>query len=187
MSLKIDFASRLTEALHKANNIYSKENGTVTVSNKKIEPKKPIFLELTYDNGETRKIGVIHLVHLKGDDWEDTPAETLAKTADEISQAILARIKLFFEAEKKGFYIDEHGTIFDFRDVNVEIHEDNTFSINKKIVSLPDKKLHLTWLISEGIITFKKTISGETELSDELDQRPKNGAFIDKDGNFHRK
>lgn len=193
MSSGIDYSQRLTEALREANATCFEEEYSVHTTSEQIDPKKPIFLSLSYNTGEIRPIGVIHLVRLEGADWDATPAEALAKSVDEITQAILARIKLFLEMEEKqrsGYqhlYIDERGTIFDFNGVGVKLNKDHTFSIHGKTVALGDAALPINRLISEGVITFTPTEDGETELVDALDLRAKKRALIDMQGNFYRK
>lgn len=189
----LDFTQRLHHALQETNAVCSKKGYTVTATNEHIDPKKPIFLSLSYNDGKVRPIGVVHLVRLEGVNWDATPAEALAKSAHEIAQAILARIKLFLETEEKlrssngRLYIDERGTIFDFNGVDVTLEKDHTFSINGEKVILGDRALPINRLVSEGVITFTPTEDGETELIDASDHRAKKRALIDQDGNFYRK
>lgn len=187
MSSGVNFSNKLNQALNEANKVCPQNGYEVNTPHPYINPKKPILLALTYPDGTTRNIGVIHLVRLEGDNWDLTPAANLAKTTEEIAQAILARIQRFFEAENEGLYLDENGTIFDFNGLDVRVHQDHSFSVKGHMVTISGSKCPLSLLKSEGIIVFKETESGETELVDTLDQRIQKGVFIDAEGNLYRK
>ncbi len=187
MSSGINFAYRLNEALDSANKVCIPQGYTVRTNHPQIDPKKPVLLSLIYPDKAVRNIGVVHLVRLEGDRWDLTPAEDLAKTTEEIAQAILARIQRFFEAEKAGLYIDENGTIFDFNNIDVRVHQDLSFSVKGHMVTLSGSKIPLSLLKSEGIIVFKEAAHGETELVDESDKRLHKGVYIDVEGNLYRK
>ncbi len=187
MSSGINFADRLSQALEKANQVCASKGYTVSAPHPFMGSKKPVLLSLTYPDQTVRNIGVIHLVRLEGDHWDLTPAENLAKQTEEIVQAILARIQRFFEAEKANLYIDENGTIFNFNNLDVRVHQDLSFSIKGRMVTLSGDKIPLSLLKSEGIIVFKEADHGETELVDEFDKRVHKGVFIDIEGNLYRK
>lgn len=178
----------LTEAVQKANIALSENWYTVTVTNQEVKPKEPIFLRLQYADGKTpnRNVGITHLVHLRGDDWDSLPYEAIAKTTDQIAKAIVDRVALFFAAEKEGLYIDENGTIFDFKQIRVKRNDDHTFSVNDIEVTFGGKPLPLTLLKSEGIVEFRQLPNGHIELFDGIDQRAKKGIFIDTAGKVYR-
>jgi hypothetical protein len=179
---------KLSEAVEKANIALSENGYTVTVTNQEVKPKEPIFLRLHYADGKTpnRNVGITHLVHLSGDDWDSMPYERIAKTTDQIAKAIVDRVTLFFAAEKQGLYIDDNGTIFDFKKIRVKRNEDHTFSVNDIEVTFGGKPLLLTLLKSEGIVEFRQLGNGHIELFDAVDQRAKKGIFIDTDGKIYR-
>ena len=178
----------LSETIQKANTTLSKNGYSVTVTNQEVKPKEPVFLQLEYADGKTpnRKVGITHLVHLSGNNWDNMSYEIIAKTTDEIAKAIVDRVTLFFAAENKGLYIDENGTIFDFKQIPVKRNEDHTFSINNTKVTFGGKPLLLTLLKSEGIVEFKQLNNGHIQLFDAIDQREKKGIFIDKEGKIYR-
>jgi hypothetical protein len=108
------------------------------------------------------------------------------ETTDQITQAILARVELFFEAEKNKLYIDENGTIFDFQSVKVILLEGKTFSIDGTTVTLGGLPLVLSRIKSEGIVRFSKCKNGDTQLADGIDSRQGKGIFIDTAGKIYR-
>ena len=174
------------EALRIANQTCSKRGYSVVVTNEKIEPKKPVFLQLQYPDKPALNIGITHLVHLRGSDWDNKPFEEIARTTDQVAQAILSRVGLFFSAKESGLYIEENGTIFDFHDIQVTIHEDKTFAIGDTLVTYGGTPLSLTRLKSEGIVEFRKRDGGETELIDQIDKREGKGMFINGNGELYR-
>jgi hypothetical protein len=176
----------LNEAIQTVNEGLVEKGYAVGFTNEKVEPKEPIFLQLKYNNETTRNIGITHLVHLKGSNWDEQPFEALARSTDEVVQAIVDRIALFFDAQARKLYIDESGTIFDFKEVSVILYEDKTFSIADKMVTFGEKPLSLTRLKSEGIIEFRQMENGHIELFDSIDKREKKGIFIDTDAKIYR-
>ena len=178
----------LTEAVQKANIVLSENGYTVTVTNREIKPKEPIFLRLQYADGKTpnRNAGIIHLIHLSGADCDSIPYESIAKTTDQVAKAIIDRVMLFFAAEKQGLYIGENGTIFDFKQIRVKRNEDDTFSVNDTEVTFGGKPLLLTLIKSEGVVEFRQLSNGDIQLFDAIDQREKKGIFIDREGKIYR-
>lgn len=178
----------LEEAVNRANTIFIQQKCgyIVTVTNKDIQPKEPIFLQLQYTDKKTRNIGITHLVHLIGNHWDAAPLETIARTTDQLTKAILDRIALFFDAERRRLYIDEFGTIFDFKNTKIKIYENKTFSINDMIVTYLEKPLPLTRLKSESIIEFKQMENGHIQLFDQLDRRTGKGIFMNSKGEIYR-
>lgn len=178
----------LEEAVNRANTILiqQKSGYIVAVTNKDIQPKEPIFLQLQYTDKTTRNIGITHLVHLIGNHWDAAPLETIARTTDQLAKAILDRIALFFDAERRRLYIDEFGTIFDFKDTKIKINENNTFSINDILVTYLEKPLPLTRFKSESIIEFKQMKNGHIQLFDQLDRRTGKGIFMNTKGEIYR-
>jgi len=175
----------LREALQKANGVLSKSGHTVAVIDQSTDPKQPVFLQLQTES-RTRNIGITHLVHLTGSDWSDRPWQEIARTVDEIAQAIVDRVALFFEAEKRGLLIDENGTIFDFKQVAVTVHKNGTFSVNGTLVTYLGTFLLLSRIKSEGIIEFTKMDDGSIQLFDKIDQRVGKGFFINLKGQIYR-
>lgn len=178
----------LAEAIQKANTALSKNGYAVKVINQEVKPKEPVFLQLQYADGKTpnRNVGITHLVHLRGNDWDRMPYERIAKTTDQIAKAIVDRVTLFFAAEKQGLYIDENGTIFDFKQILVKRNEDHTFSVNNIEVTFGGKPFLLTLLKSEGIVEFRQLGNGHIQLFDGIDRREKKGIFIDTEGKIYR-
>jgi hypothetical protein len=161
---------------------------TVVSTNQEVKPKEPIFLQLKYLDGTTYPIDIIHLVHLKGSNWDNIPFEEVARTTDEVTRAILDRINLFFDAAAKAdqFYINKNGTIFDFNKIPIELHENETFSVDGQVVTFEGKSLSLTRIRSEDILKFIRLENKHIELIDRLDEREGKGVFIDPDGQVYR-
>ena len=177
----------LAEAIQTVNELSSEKGYSVVVKNEKIEPKNPIYLQLQYTDGSFQNIGITHLVHLKGSDWDNKPFEEIARSTDEVTRGILDRIALFFDAKERGLYIDESGTIFDFNGINIKMHEeDKTFSIDDTLVTFGGKPLKFIYLKSEGTVNFVKLESGETELVDYVDQREGKRMIINLAGELYR-
>ncbi len=178
----------LAEAVQKANTALSKNGYAVRVTNQEVKPKEPILLQLQYADGKTpnRNVGITHLVHLSGNNWDSMPYERIIKTTDQIAKAIVDRVTLFFAAEKQGLYIDENGMIFDFKEIRVKRNEDHTFSVNDIEVTFGGKPFLLTLIKSEGIVEFRQLDNGHIELFDAVDQREKKGIFIDTEGKIYR-
>jgi hypothetical protein len=183
----------LNEAIQHANEVLCRDGYTIAVTK---EPglltgnlKEPVFLQLKFTNGEVRNIGITHLVHLTyemGDGWDDKSFEAVARTTDQVVQAIIERVALFFKAKAEGLRIDENGTIFDFGHVNIRLHEHETFSVDDVVVSYKGTPLQLSRIKSEGIIKFIKLENGHTQLTDSVDRRKGKGIFIDTTGKIYR-
>lgn len=186
MAIIAEIKTDINTSLERANEIFRVRGYSVRVRNEKVEMKQPVFLQLVYADGTTRNVGITHLVHLRGKDWDNLPLEEIARTTDEVAQAIITRVGLFFDAEKRGLYIDENGTIFDFNGVNIKIHEDKTFSIGDKVVTYNDSPLELTRIKGEGIVQFIPREKGIIELGDAIDKREGKGIFIDAEGKIFR-
>ncbi len=176
----------LNQAVWKANQSLLQHGYAVQVKNRVIVPKEPIHLQLySLTDRSALPIGVVHLVHLVGKDWAGQPFENLARTTDEVAQAILNRVTLFSGAQNKGFHIDENGTIFDFNRLNVELFSNQTFSIDGIPVTYEGSPIRLANLTSEGIIEFKRLENGCIHLDDKVDKREGMQIFIDKEGDLH--
>lgn len=178
--------ANLGKAISDVNTILTAQNRgyTVAVTNEKIEPKEPIFLQVKYTDGKTRNIGITHLVNLEGDDF--TPFEKIARSTEQVGKAILVRIDLFFDAVKRGHYITEGGTIFDFKETKILIHEDKTFSIKGIKVTFSGRPLPISCLQSEGTIEFRQMSNGDVQLYDHFDRRTGKGIFINTKGEIYR-
>ncbi len=188
----------LLAALQQANKVIFERKYIVVAKNEKAGLKEPVFLQLKYPDGNTRNIGITHLVHLKGSNWDDKPAEEIARTTAEVAKSIVNRIDLFFSSEARKFHIDENGTIFDFNKSRVEIYEDKTFAVNgrlvtyEKISALASKyikvisPLLLTSIKSESVVEFRELQHGHINLFDAIDQRQGKGIFIDSVGKIYR-
>lgn len=189
MSTVIKNLPNLNEAIQNANEIFCGKGYTVAATNEQVNPKEPVFLQLRFTNGTVRNIGITHLVHLAyemGDGWDDKSFEAVARTTDQVMQAIIARVALFFNAEAQGLYIDENGTIFDFNNSNVKLYENKTFSVDDVVVSYEGAPLLLSRIKSEGIIKFIKLENWHTQLFDSVDLRKGKGIFIDTTGKIYR-
>ncbi len=186
MSMVTNCLPNLDEAVRKANGVLQEKGYTAVVVNEEVKPKDPIFLQLRLSSKEARAIGIIHLVHLRGENWDSLPLEEVVRTTDEVAQAIIERVALFFDAQARQLFIDEHGTIFDFNEVKVEVHEDKTFSVEDTVVRVGETPLQLSRLKSEGIVKFIKQGNGDTHLFDSIDQRQGKGIFIDTTGKIYR-
>lgn len=186
MTIATATSPNLRAAIQKANQIIFEKEYIVVVADKGIYPKDPVFLQLKYPNGKTRNIGIVHLVHLRGSDWDNMPVKEIAKTTDEVAKAIVDRIALFFDAEARKFYIDESGTIFDFNTISIKLHEDTTFSMNAITVTYKGIPLALKKIKSEGVLIFRQQENGDTELFDTIDLRKGKGIYIDKAGKVYR-
>ena len=186
MATILTASPNLRAALQQANKSIFEREYIVVAANEKAGPKEPVFLQLKYPDGKTRNIGITHLVHLRGSDWDDKPVEEIARTTDEVAKAIIDRIELFFDAEARQFYIDENGTIFNFSKTPVEVHKDKTFSVNEIPVTYAGASLLLTRIKSESIVEFRQLENGHTELFDAIDQRKGKGIFIDTAGKIYR-
>jgi hypothetical protein len=125
-------------------------------------------------------------VHLEGPDFDEVPYETIARTTDEVAQAILARVALFSESENQGLYIDKNGTIFDFTNINVKLHPSKVFFVDHTVVTYEGETLPLTVMQSEGIVTFVRAGNGDIELFDNIDKRKGKGIFINQKGEIYR-
>ena len=186
MAIGAATSSNLSTAIQKANKIIFEKEYIVAVVNKTISPKEPVFLQLRYPDGKARNIGIVHLVHLRGSNWDDMPFKEIARTTDQVANAILDRIALFFDAEARRLYIDENGTIFNFNKTHITPHKDKTFSVNDKSVTYAGIPLALTKIKSEGIVEFRQLENGHTELFDAIDQRKGKGIYIDNEGKIYR-
>lgn len=167
-------------------NLSADKGYTVAVANEQINPKEPVFLQLRFTNGEGRNIGITHLVHLTYEMGDDKPFEEVARTTDQVVQAIIDRVALFFNAEQQHLHIDENGTIFDFNNANIKLHEEKTFSVDERVVTYQEVPLLLSRIKSEGIIKFIKLENGHTHLFDSVDLRKGKGIFIDAVGRIYR-
>ncbi len=176
----------LSSAIEQANRTFPQDEYSVRLAKEVEGYKDPVYLELKFQDNSIRRIGVVHLVHLTGSDWDNQSYEAIAKTTDQVAQAIIARVKLFFEAETQKLHIDETGTIFDFNKTNVQLREDNTFLVNGHVVTYQDKPVALSRIQSEGIVQFIQQEDGVTYLSDSVDQREGKGIFIDANGKIYR-
>jgi hypothetical protein len=176
----------LRVALQQANKILFEREYIVVAKNEKASPKEPVFLQLKYPDGRTRNVGITHLVHLRGSDWNDRPIEEIARTTEEVTKAIIVRINLFFDAESRQLYIDENGTIFNFNKIPLEVHANNTFSVKDIQVTYEGSALLLTRIKSESIVEFRQRENGHVELFDAIDQRKGKGIFIDTVGKIYR-
>ena len=186
MSISVSLPN-LDEAVQAVNKLSSENGYSVVVKNEKIVPNKPIYLQLQYADGSFQNIGITHLVHLRGSDWDNKPFEEIARSTDEVAKGILDRIALFFDAKERGLYIDESGTIFDFNGINIKMDEEGkTFSIDDKLVTYNKKPLKFIWIKSEGTVRFEKLENGETELVDDGDQREGKRMIINLAGELYR-
>lgn len=182
----------LNVSIQNANFVLNEQGLTVSVASHDGNPKAPVFLRLTSNEGMgSRNIGIVHLVHLAGSNWDKKPFEEIAKTTDQMAQSILDRVALFVDAEKhslvnKDILIDDNGTIFDFRNNDVRVNEDKTFSVDGTLVTFGDSPLVLSRIKSESIVEFRKLENGHTLLFDAIDQREGKGMFIDENGKLYR-
>lgn len=176
----------LRAALQQANKIIFEREYIVVAKNEKASPKEPVFLQLKYPDGRTRDIGITHLVHLRGSNWDDKPIEEIARTTEEVAKAIIDRIELFFDAEARQLSIDENGTIFNFNKIPIEVHADKTFSVKDIPVTYEGSALLLTRIKSESIVEFRRLENGHTELFDAIDQRKGKRIIIDTAGKIYR-
>jgi hypothetical protein len=176
----------LQAALYRANKMIFEKEYIVVAANEKAGPKEPVFLQLKYSDGKTRNIGITHLVHLRGSDWDNKPLSEIAKTTAEVAKAIVDRITLFFDAEAHKMFIDENGTIFAYSHIPFKLHQDHTFSVNGVMVTYQGIPLALTKIKSEGIILFRPLENGHVELFDTIDKRKGKGIFIHTDGSIYR-
>lgn len=179
--IEISFsADLLYEAVDQVNQQYEKDESEyrVEVTNTTIDPKEPVFLQLKYSNGAIKQIGVVHLVRLEGPDWDARPWETMARTIDQVRDSIFTRVRLYFSAVDRGLFINEKGTVLDFKDCKVVVGKDQTFSVDGWTVTYKGKAIKIFQLASEGIIEFQRMKSGHIELTDSIDQREGKGMFI---------
>ena len=175
------------QALAIANHSLASRDIEVSCASEELNPKEPVYLQIRSTvTGETRNIGITHLVHLKGQDWDSQPFERIARTTGEVATAIIDRISLFNFAEAQKLYIDEAGTIFDFGTASVELFEDGTFTVNEKMVTFAGQAISLSNFKSEGIITFRTLPNGHIHLSDDSDHREGKGMFLNTEGQFYR-
>jgi hypothetical protein len=182
MATGITASPNLRAAFHQVNKTIFDEEYVVVAANKTTNPKEPVYLQLKYPNGKTRNIGIVHLMHLKGEEWDNAPFTEIAKTTEEVANAILARIIRFFAAEVRRLYIEDNGMIFNFHTVPVKIHANKTFSINGIRVTLEGSPFPLTHILSEGVIKFKQLKDGFIHLVNENGQRKDKGLYIDPSG-----
>ena len=186
MTTNITTLPNLQASIQKANQAIFEKEYIVVVANKEVRPKEPVYLQLKYPDGKTRNIGIVHLVHLRGSDWDSQPLGEIAKTTDEVAKAIIDRIILFFNAEARKLHIDENGTIFDFNKIPIKLHAGHTFSVNDTLVTHGEIPLALTKIKSEGIVTFRQFESGHIGLFDAIDQRKGRGIYINREGKIYR-
>jgi hypothetical protein len=186
VTAKVASLPDLNEAIQNANKALHGNEYTVVVASKDVNPKEPVFLQLRFNDGKTRNIGITHLVHLTGNDYDNMPFEAIARTTDEVTKAILERIALFFYSEAAHLHIDQSGTIFDFGEANVKLHDDKTFSIDGRVVISGGLPLLLSRIKSDGIVEFLKLKNGHIQLFDTLDEREGKGIFIDTMGKIYR-
>jgi hypothetical protein len=177
----------LNEAVRQANSTLEKQGYKVSYTNKEIKPKEPIDLSLEQE-GQKRNIGITHLVHLRDKNWDQTQAEQMARTTDEVANSILARLHLFLYAEKQPhLWINKTtGAIFDFGDVGIQRNLDNTFSIGEIPVTYRGKLLTLDQPRSEGIMTFQRIANGDISIADGIDLRKGKRIFINSKGEIYR-
>ena len=186
MTTSVSILPNLKAAIYKANQMIFEKEYIVVAANEKADPKQPVFLQLKYPDGRTRNIGITHLVHLRGSNWDKRPLSEIVRTTEEVAQAIVDRITLFFDAEALKMFIDENGTIFAISQIHLELHQDHTFSVNHVRVTHESIPLALTRIKSEGIVLFKPLENGHVELYDTIDRRQGKGIFINKEGSIYR-
>ena len=147
--------------------------------------KSPFFLNSPIPMEECVKLVLSILFTWKERTGIDPPVEKLAKTTQQVAQAIKDRVALFLDAESHRMNIQENGTIF-WLDRPVIFNKDKSFSIGGNLVTYKGAPLLFSSLQSESILIFKKLDNGHTQLLDSIDHRKGKGIFIDLDGKVYR-
>ncbi len=189
-----------TGALEQVNTEYA-ESGRcyhIELNQVDIDPRQPVRLKAVNNlDGEVSSIGVIHLIKLEGDNFDERMAafdfypvewRKIALTVDEVSAAIFARTDLFFSSLENPeiTVIKETGQLFKFGACEITVEEDGTFSVFGKPVMWGDKRLKLSNIVSQSITEFKLLENGHITLSGEGDTRTGKGIFIDETGKVYR-
>lgn len=82
-------------------------------------------------------------------------------------------------------FINERGTILDFKDCKVVVEKDQTFSVEGWKVTYRGKEIKIFQLASEGIIEFLRLENGHIELTDSIDKREGKGMLV-HEGRIYR-
>ncbi|NGX39062.1 MAG: hypothetical protein KR126chlam1_00382 [Chlamydiae bacterium] len=178
-------------AIAAVNETYSSFNLPFKVSHDskgEIQLKEPIYLQLEINNnGKKHKnpIGVIHLVRLEefeGQKWDDTPWELLARTIDEIKEAIFSAAVIHIDALPKyqagEVLITDLGTKLYPNGNALSIDKEKYLVFEDKVVKYKARPLEARRILVEGTIQCRKLDNGDIALVNDVDQRDGMRMFI---------
>lgn len=190
--------SRFSLALSQANEELQ-EGGRpyfIGLRQESVDPTQPVRLKAISIEGQETPIGVIHLIRLEGEDFDDRVKDPnylkeIALTIEEVKRAILQRAHLYFtflEAKKEHTYVHlVNGELFDFGDIDVVIDpQDHTFSLGGKKVKWKGEPLSLSRLLTEHVFSLRRLDNGHIAFYSDGDKRVGKGIFVDEEGEIYR-
>lgn len=162
--------------------LYLDGTGSLEADLKYGEPKHPVRLSLTKEDGSRQFIGMVRLIHTAGNpEWSQLPYERSARTVEEVVQAILDRKALFDKSLAAGLFVSASGTIFDLSGGQGRVTiEEGILVVDGKKVTFGGRLFPISALDSEGV--FQISFTGRKDhlqISDGLESRPGKGLFVD--------
>lgn len=151
-----------------------------------IEMKEPVFLNIAYlRENRIEPIGVTHLVHLSGKNWDETPCEAIARSVEEVKASIIKAVENHLQY-KDDYFVTRRGVIIELDRHQLTVREDRVLILNGKPVTWEGKAVKVDNLVSEGIITVEELPNGHLRLLDQVDFRVGKDIIIDENNAIYR-